>query len=61
NAESYLNKDLSSEDRIKVTKSHRLWLHANYIEFSYKDVVYKIYSKNDDLKKEFEKEVFNEI
>ncbi len=52
-AEAYLNKTLSSEDRIKVTKSHRLWLHANYLEFTYKNITYKIYSKNDDLMKEF--------
>ena len=36
NAENYLNKSLSSEDRFEVTKSHRLWLHANYLEFEYK-------------------------
>ena len=53
NAENYLNKTLSKEDRIKVTKSHRLWLHANYLEFIYKNIRYKIYSKNSDLYKEF--------
>lgn len=53
NAENYLNKTLSKEDRFKITKSHRLWLHANYLEFTYKDVTYKIYSKNQDLKEEF--------
>lgn len=53
NAENYLNKTLSQEDRFKVTKSHRLWLHANYLEFNYKDVTYKIFSKNRDLYKEF--------
>ena len=53
NAENYLNKTLSKEDRFKVTKSHRLWLHANYLEFNYKDVTYKIFSKNRDLYKEF--------
>ncbi len=53
NAENYLNKTLSEEDRFKVTKSNRLWLHANYLEFTYKDVIYKIFSKNKDLYSEF--------
>lgn len=53
NAENYLNKTLSSEDRLKVTNSHRLWLHANYLEFNYKNITYKIFSKNKDLYNEF--------
>jgi 23S rRNA pseudouridine1911/1915/1917 synthase len=53
NAENYLNKTLSEEDRFEVTKSHRLWLHANYLEFTYKDIIYKIFSKNRDLYSEF--------
>lgn len=53
NAENYLNKTLSDEDRFDVTKSHRLWLHANYLEFTYKDVTYKVFSKNKDLYNEF--------
>ena len=53
NAENYLNKTLSEEDRFEVTKSHRLWLHANYLEFTFKDVNYKIFSKNKDLYNEF--------
>jgi len=53
NAENYLNKTLSEEDRFTVTKSNRLWLHANYLEFEYKNVTYKIFSKNRDLYKEF--------
>lgn len=53
NAENYLNKTLSEEDRFEVTKSYRLWLHANYLEFTYKDVTYKIFSKNRDLYNEF--------
>lgn len=52
-AEDYLNKNLSPEDRIKATKSHRLWLQANYLEFSYDKVIYKIYSKNKDIYDEF--------
>ncbi len=55
NAENYLNKTLSEEDRFKVTKSHRLWLHANYLEFSYKNITYKIFSKNDEIYREFDK------
>ncbi len=51
--DSYLNKTLSKEDRIKYTKSHRLWLHANYLEFNYKNKKYKIFSKNNDIIKEF--------
>ena len=53
NAEGYLNKTLNDEDRKKVTGSHRLWLHANYLEFDYKKVTYKIYSKNKEIFKEF--------
>ena len=53
NAEDYLNKTLSDEDRFDVTKSHRLWLHANYLEFTYKRVTYKVYSKNKDIFNEF--------
>lgn len=53
NAENYLNKTLSEENRIKITKSHRLWLHANYLEFTYKNINYKIFSRNKDLYKEF--------
>ena len=56
NAENYLNKSLSVEDRIEVTKSHRLWLHANYLEFVYKGINYKVFSKNKDLFDEFKKE-----
>ncbi len=52
-AENYLNKTLSLEDRFEVTKSSRLWLHANYLEFTFKDVIYKIFSKNKDLYNEF--------
>jgi 23S rRNA pseudouridine1911/1915/1917 synthase len=53
NAEDYLNKTLSDEARFDVTKSHRLWLHANYLEFTYKNVTYKVFSKNKDLYNEF--------
>lgn len=49
NAENYLNKTLSKEDRFKVTGSNRLWLHANHLEFPYKGITYKLYSKNQDI------------
>ncbi|OCL84251.1 Ribosomal large subunit pseudouridine synthase D [Arcobacter porcinus] len=49
NAENYLNKTLSKEDRFKVTGSNRLWLHANHLEFPYKEITYKLYSKNQDI------------
>jgi 23S rRNA pseudouridine1911/1915/1917 synthase len=52
-AENYLNKTLSLEDRYKVTKSNRLWLHANYLEFTFNNITYKIFSKNKDLYDEF--------
>ncbi|WP_321313453.1 RluA family pseudouridine synthase [Halarcobacter sp.] len=52
-AEAYLNKTLDSKERINNTGSYRLWLQANYLEFEYKGVIYKIYSKNNDIYKEF--------
>ena len=52
-AEGYLNKTLNDEDRKKASGSHRLWLHANYLEFDFKGVTYKIYSKNRDIYKFF--------
>lgn len=53
NAEKYLNKELSDEERIKVTGSNRLWLQANYLEFVYKGIIYKFYSKQNDIKEFF--------
>lgn len=52
-AQAYLDKSLSNKDRIGVTGSCRLWLQANYLEFKYKGIIYKIYSKNNDIYKEF--------
>jgi 23S rRNA pseudouridine1911/1915/1917 synthase len=54
-AESYLNKDLQKDKREEETGSHRLWLHANYLEFTFKDVTYKIKSKNKDIYTYFKK------
>jgi 23S rRNA pseudouridine1911/1915/1917 synthase len=52
-ADNYLNKTLDKQLRIELTKSHRLWLHANFLEFSYKGTTYKIFSKNKDIYNEF--------
>lgn len=51
-AEEYLNKTLNKKLREEETKSHRLWLHANYLEFTYKGITYKIKSKNKEILKE---------
>lgn len=48
-AENYLNKKSTDEERLKETGSHRLWLHANYLEFEYKKVIYKIFSQNNAI------------
>jgi 23S rRNA pseudouridine1911/1915/1917 synthase len=53
-AENYLTKELSSSDRIEKTGSSRLWLHANYLEFAYKGIYYKLFSKNRAIFDEFE-------
>lgn len=50
-AEDYLNKDMDDERRLRVSGSNRLWLQANYLEFSYKGIIYKFYSKQDDIYK----------
>ena len=44
-ADKYLCKTLSMEERLKFTGASRLLLHASYLEFVYKKVTYKIYSK----------------
>lgn len=54
NAEDYLNKTLEKKKRIEVTGSYRLWLHANYLEFKFHGVIFKIFSKNPEIYKEFE-------
>ena len=48
-ANKYLNGNLNEKDRIKITGSNRLMLHANWIEFNYKNR-YKIYSQEDIYK-----------
>ncbi|WP_428026029.1 RluA family pseudouridine synthase [Arcobacter sp.] len=52
-ANDYLDKVLDEKRREEVSGSHRLWLHANYLEFSYEGVLYKIYSKNKEIYEKF--------
>ena len=44
-ADRYLNKQLSKDERLEHMKWHRLMLHALYLEFSYEDTTYRIFSK----------------
>ena len=44
-ADKYLNKELSTTDRLKFIGHNRLMLHALYLEFKYDDIVYKVNSK----------------
>lgn len=52
-AQSYLTKTLNDAQRFDTSGSYRLWLQANYLEFTYKGVIYKIYSKNKEIIDEF--------
>lgn len=52
-AENYLNKTLEDKKREEATGSYRLWLHANYLEFSFKNIIFKLYSKNNSIKNHF--------
>ncbi len=44
-ADKYLLKQLTKEERIKHIGYDRLLLHANYLEFGFKNNMYKVYSK----------------
>jgi len=44
-ADQYLLKKLDIEKRVEVTGHNRLLLHANYLEFEYDSIIYKIYAK----------------
>ncbi len=44
-ADKYLLKKLDIQSRVEATGYTRLQLHANYLEFSYENIIYKIYSK----------------
>ena len=46
-ADLYLLKKLEKEKRVEVTGHTRLLLHANYLEFTYEQNNYKIYSKQN--------------
>jgi len=48
-ADMYLSKTLLDSKRVKYTNSYRLWLHAYSLEFNYKEIKYKFYSKNSDI------------
>jgi 23S rRNA pseudouridine1911/1915/1917 synthase len=44
-ADLYLLKKLPKDKRVEVTGNNRLLLHANYLEFTYNNNCFKIYSK----------------
>ena len=48
-ADAYLCKTLSDTERINLTGSHRLWLHANYLEFEYNSIIYKFKSLDNEI------------
>lgn len=48
-SDRYLGRKLSYTERVELTGSHRLWLHANYLEFRFHDRVYKINSKDKEI------------
>jgi 23S rRNA pseudouridine1911/1915/1917 synthase len=43
-ADLFLKNKLSESERLKLTKSHRLMLQANYLEFEFLDITYKFSS-----------------
>jgi len=45
--ESYLTKTLDKQLRLKQTLANRLMLHSYYLEFRYKNYIYKIKSKQN--------------
>jgi len=45
--DSYLRKTLSAKKRVEGTGANRVMLHSDYIEFEYKNRVYKIKSKQN--------------
>jgi 23S rRNA pseudouridine1911/1915/1917 synthase len=44
-ADKYLLKQIDNQTRLAITGSTRLMLQAHYLEFCYKNIQYKIYSK----------------
>lgn len=49
-AEKFLDGKIGLEERVAITKSSRLLLHAHSLKFSYKEVEYHIVSKFDAFK-----------
>ncbi len=47
NAQKYLDGKMSLSERVKIMGGERLYLHAYWLEFRYKGLIYKIYSKMD--------------
>jgi 23S rRNA pseudouridine1911/1915/1917 synthase len=54
-ADRFLSKEVSYDERLKVTKASRLMLHASRIKFDYKDKEYDIISDIDIQKDFYEK------
>lgn len=50
----YIDKEIKGEERVQKTRASRLLLHANSLEFIYKDEAYKIESEKDFVKECFE-------
>lgn len=44
-AQKYLDGKMSPKERVRITGGDRLYLHAYWLEFKYKGLIYKIYSK----------------
>lgn len=57
-ARKYVERELCESDRAKYTGSDRLLLHANYLEFDYKDKKYEIFSKTDFIDEAFKSIAF---
>lgn len=50
----YIDKEIKGQERIDKTGASRLLLHAQSLEFTYKDEIYKIESEKDFVKECFE-------
>jgi 23S rRNA pseudouridine1911/1915/1917 synthase len=50
----YVDKEITPEERLKLSGSIRLLLHANRLEFTYDGHDYAIVSKTDFVKDAFE-------
>lgn len=54
NIHRYIDKEVRGEERIRNTGASRLLLHAQSLEFSYKEELYRIESEKDFVKECFE-------